>query len=103
MSGTNIRQSATDEQLKAVPSPNKGDLRIKVEGLYRYNVCGAEISIKEAEIFLSSDNSGSCSCRLPAGTYTVSFRMNRTGFGETKKITVFENEKSTIFFAVPED
>ena len=103
MSGTNKRQRATDQQVKPVPSPNTGELRIKAEGLYRRNVCGAEISIKETGIFLSSDNNGNCSCRLPAGTYTVSFRMNRTGFGEVKKITVFENEKSTIFFVVPED
>jgi len=98
-----MKHKTVDEQSKPVRSKNKGDLKIKVEGLYRHNVCGAEISIKEAGIFLSSDNSGNCSCKLPAGTYTVSLRMNRTGFGETKKITVFEDEKATLFFVVPED
>jgi hypothetical protein len=90
---------------KENPKPSvviyKGVLKVRVLDEEYYGVCGAEVSVQEEDLTLSTGPCGVCSCELVPRTYTISVKLNRSGFGETKKITVQEDHESVLFFLIP--
>jgi hypothetical protein len=76
----------------------KGILKVSVFNQWHSGVCGAEVLVKETGTALSTDPHGDCSCKLFPGTYNVSVNLGETGFEATKMISVFEGEKSALYF-----